>query len=354
LAAFDFDGRLFGGAEARRPREAKGTPSCVGVPFVVPLIRASALPGIRAPRYPAPGTDGAKQKNIPSTCRCIMMRHTNRLWLSLLLFSAVAPAIRAQGGAPTADSLAVESDSAAEPGLLRSVASKVAAPVRFVRSFRSRSDRLAYESAHAVAERATGYRIVVDIADHKLYVIDGRDTLRSAPVATAKNTTLTYGGRSWRFETPRGVRTVLRKDKEPVWTPPAWHYAEVATEHGLRLRALERGQVVRLSDGTKLTTRGDEVGVIQPGESEFVPLVLDQHIVFDNTLFIPPVGTKHRTVAGELGHYRLSLGDGYQLHGTPFAQSIGTSATHGCVRLHDEDIEWLYNNVPVGAKVYLY
>jgi lipoprotein-anchoring transpeptidase ErfK/SrfK len=194
----------------------------------------------------------------------------------------------------------------------------------------------------------------VDIGDHRLYVIDGADTLRSAPVATAKNTTLTYGGRSWRFETPRGVRTVLAKDKDPVWTPPEWHYAEVATDNGLRLRALERGQVVRLRDGTRLTTKGDEVGVIQPGETEFVPLVLDEHIVFDNTLFVPPVGTKHRTVAGELGHYRLKLGDGYQLHGTPFAKSIGTSATHGCVRLHDEDIEWLYNNVPVGTKVYLY
>ena len=52
--------------------------------------------------------------------------------------------------------------------------------------------------------------------------------------------------------------------------------------------------------------------------------------------------------------YRLKLGDGYQLHGTPNKASIGTSATHGCVRMHDEDIEWLYNNVPIGTKVYLY
>jgi lipoprotein-anchoring transpeptidase ErfK/SrfK len=28
--------------------------------------------------------------------------------------------------------------------------------------------------------------------------------------------------------------------------------------------------------------------------------------------------------------------------------------THGCVRLPDDDIEWLYNNVPLGTKVYLY
>lgn len=281
------------------------------------------------------------------------MRRTQRLWLGLTLLGIAAPAARAQV-TTSSDSLAVETDSVADAGFIRSVASKAAAPIRFVRNFRNSSDRAAYESARGVAARATGFRVVVDIGDHRLYVIDRGDTLRTAPVATAKNTTLSFGGKSWRFQTPRGVRTVLSKDKDPKWMPPEWHYAEVASEHGLRLRTLERGQVVRLRDGTRLTTQGDEVGVIQPGESEFVPLVLDEHVVFDNTLFIPPMGTKHRTIEGQLGHYRLKLGDGYQLHGTPFTKSIGTSATHGCVRLHDEDIEWLYNNVPVGTKVYLY
>ena len=282
------------------------------------------------------------------------MTSTPRLILGLALLSLAAPAAHAQAPATGADSLPFTTDSAAEPGLLRSIVDKAAAPVRFVRNFRSSSDRAAYMSAKAVADRATGYRIVVDIGDHRLWVIDGADTLKTATVATAKNTTLSYGGKSWRFETPRGVRTVLAKDTEPTWTPPEWHYAEVATENGLRLRHLERGQTVTLRNGTRLTTRGDEVGVIQPGESEFVPLVLDEHIVFDNTLFIPPVGTKHRTVSGELGHYRLKLGDGYQIHGTPFQKSIGTSATHGCVRMTDEDIEWMYKNIPVGTKVYLY
>ena len=89
------------------------------------------------------------------------------------------------------DSLAVAVDSTPEPGLLGSIASKVVAPARLVRrTFSSRSDRREYEAARAVAERATGYRVVVDIGDHMLYVIDGSDTLRTAPVATAMNTTL--------------------------------------------------------------------------------------------------------------------------------------------------------------------
>jgi hypothetical protein len=139
-----------------------------------------------------------------------------------------------------------------------------------------------------------------------------------------------------------------------VWTPPEWAYAQVAKNYGLKLRHLERGERVRVRNGTILTTKGDEVGVIQPGDDEFVPLVLDEYVVFDNTLFIPPAGTKHSRVAGELGKFRLKLGDGYQIHGTPHLASIGTSVTHGCMRLGDEDIEWVYNNVPVGTKVYIY
>ena len=40
--------------------------------------------------------------------------------------------------------------------------------------------------------------------------------------------------------------------------------------------------------------------------------------------------------------------------GTPYKKSIGMAATHGCIRLNDEDIEWLYDHVPVGTKVYIY
>lgn len=294
--------------------------------------------------------------------------------LSLAAIAAFATALPAAAQQPQAvqpqqttnDSLAVETDSTPQHNWVVNVIRKVtfrgddaapadaAAPARRIPAFDSKRDRAEYMSARAKAERATGYRIVVDIEDHRLYVIDGQDTLRSAPVATASNATLRYGDKTWHFETPRGVRTVLRKDEDPTWTPPEWHYAEVANDYGLKLRHLYRGERVRVRNGTILTTQGDEVGVIQPGSTEFIPLVLDEHIVFDNTLFIPPAGTKHRSMKGELGHYRLALGDGYQIHGTPYQNSVGSSVTHGCVRMHDEDIQWMYENVPVGTKVYLY
>jgi hypothetical protein len=225
---------------------------------------------------------------------------------------------------------------------------------RATRSFKSRRDSLEWRAARNVAMRSSGYRIVVDLFQRELYVLDRDDTLRVAPAATAMNATLSYGGRTWRFETPRGVRTVRGKEKDPSWKPPEWHFAEVASENGLKLRSMVAGQRIKLKDGTILTSKGDEVGIIRPGEKEFVPLVLDEHIVFDNTLFIPPEGTKHRSIKGELGHYRLDMGDGYLLHGTPYTNSIGAAVTHGCVRLADDDIEWLYENVPVGTKVYIY
>ena len=246
------------------------------------------------------------------------------------------------------------SDAGADTGGDSAVPEAAVPPRRVVRNFKSRKDSLEWRSARAVALRSTGYRVIVDLFAHELYVLDRDDTLRVAPAATAMNATLSYGGRTWRFETPRGVRVVRGKDKDPVWTPPEWHFAEIALEHGLKLRSMAAGQQIRLKDGTILTSRRDEVGIIRKGTNKFVPLVLDEHVVFDNTIFIPPQGTKHRSIKGELGHYRLDMGDGYLLHGTPYARSIGAAVTHGCVRLADDDIEWLYENVPVGTKVYIY
>ena len=134
------------------------------------------------------------------------------------------------------------------------------------------------------------------------------------------NATLSYGGRTWRFETPRGVRTVRGKDKDPVWTPPEWHFAEVALEHGLKLRSMRRGQAITLKDGTILTSKRDEVGIIRQGTKSSCRWCSTSTSCSTTRSSSRPQGTKHRTIKGELGHYRLDLGDGYLLHGTPYAQ----------------------------------
>src|SRR5947207_9093976 len=79
------------------------------------------------------------------------------------------------------------------------------------RRFRSRSDSLDWLSAKNVADKSTGFRLIVSLQDKRLWAIVGEDTVLSAPVATAKGTSLKYGKRTWTFRTPRGIRSVLRK-----------------------------------------------------------------------------------------------------------------------------------------------
>lgn len=218
--------------------------------------------------------------------------------------------------------------------------------------FRSHADSLAWARSKALADKSTGFRLIVSLQEFRLWAIIGTDTLLNTTVAVAKGTTLEYAGREFKFNTPRGMRRVLKKESDPVWLPPDWLYVETAEEHGLSVKPMVKGKPIKLSDGRLLTVKDSLVGVIEDGK--FLDMPTDEHIVFDNTLFIPPANTKNRVIEGELGHFRLDMGDGYLLHGTPYARSIGAAVTHGCVRLRDEDIEWLYENVPVGTKVYIF
>ncbi|HXV28074.1 MAG TPA: L,D-transpeptidase family protein [bacterium] len=45
---------------------------------------------------------------------------------------------------------------------------------------------------------------------------------------------------------------------------------------------------------------------------------------------------------------------GYGIHGTRDPQSIGNAASHGCVRMLNEDVEELFSWIPVGAKVIIH
>ena len=216
----------------------------------------------------------------------------------------------------------------------------------------TRKDSVASAKARRAAERSSGMRVIVSIGARRLWVVSGSDTLLDAPVAVGMGRTLAYGGRRWTFATPIGARKVLEKRSTPYWRPPDWAYAEVAREHGLKLERMRAGRPAMLGDGRQLVVRDSLVGVMMP--DGFAPLPVEEQIVFDETLYVPPLGTRNRLIEGELGTYQLDLGEGYLLHGTPHEESIGFATTHGCVRLRGHDIEWLFANVPVGTAVYLY
>jgi hypothetical protein len=219
--------------------------------------------------------------------------------------------------------------------------------------FRSRKDSLDWERWKKVADNAKGFRIVVSLQERHVWVVIDEDTLLSAPAAVASGRTLTYQGFTKTFDMPRGRREVLGKDADPVWVPPKWLYYETADELGLKVKEMPSSGLT-MPDGRRLFVDSDnEVGVIDSqGPTKFVDKNL--HLIFDDVLYIPPVGTENRKVNGTLGKYKLMLGDGFLFHGTPLKNSIGLAATHGCIRLRDEDIEWMYENVPVGTKVYIF
>lgn len=101
------------------------------------------------------------------------------------------------------------------------------------------------------------------------------------------------------WNTPLGKTTIVRKQKNPTWTPP----------QSLRKEAIEEGR----------------------------PPLLD----------VVPAGPDN-----PLGKYALYLGlPGYLIHGTNKPLGVGMRVTHGCMRLYPEDIEELFNLIPTGTPV---
>jgi hypothetical protein len=162
-----------------------------------------------------------------------------------------------------------------------------------------RVHRRATSRIESVAPR--GVWLAVDTIGGKLRVYRGRELLREAACSAGSGVSLRdpRNGRVWTFRTPTGERTVIRKVRNPVWTKPDWAFIEEGYEP-------------------------------------------------------PPIGARDRRDDFSLGDYALYLGDGYMIHGTVFQTLVGRPVTHGCIRLRDEDLEYVYRMVPMGARVLLY
>jgi lipoprotein-anchoring transpeptidase ErfK/SrfK len=63
---------------------------------------------------------------------------------------------------------------------------------------------------------------------------------------------------------------------------------------------------------------------------------------------IPPGDPRNPIMARWMGIY-----DGAGIHGTTAEGSIGTAASHGCIRMRIPEVIELYEQVPVGAPVYI-
>ena len=189
----------------------------------------------------------------------------------------------------------------------------------------------ALESKAAELVPADEPYLVVSLAERKVSYIQADDTLFAAPVAVGSGATLTVGGKTKRFVTPRGRMSITHKERDPVWVPPNWHYHEIARKRGL--------QVVDMSNASPAALAGFPAG---------------KEPIAGGKIFIPPWGSPQRRHKGVLGVAKLEMYDGYYFHGTNNEASIGSAASHGCIRMLKDDVLWMYDNVPVGTQVYIY
>ena len=200
-----------------------------------------------------------------------------------------------------------------------------------------------------------GKKIMISIERRRLWLVEGEDTLFSAPIAVGKGGVFRFADRTYEFNTPRGQRRILAKEWDPNWIPPDWHYSEKAVYRGLEPVHLEEGDRVELSDGTVIEVRGNEVGRINRW-GNWWPFTPGSEIIFDGNIYIPPIGSPQRMIPNALGPIKLALGEGYLIHGTHRynQESIGDAASHGCIRMNNDDVEQLAHLVDVGTPVYIY
>jgi hypothetical protein len=200
-----------------------------------------------------------------------------------------------------------------------------------------------------------GRRIIVSLQQRRLWLVEGGDTVFSAPVAIGKGTVFRFAGRTYRFTTPTGERVIQAKHEDPSWIPPDWHYYEKAVYRGLEPVHLGDNDVFDLSDGTYIEVRDKRVGRVNRWGNWF-PFTPGSEIIFDGMIFIPPLGSPQRVIPDALGPVKLALGDGYLIHGTHIynQQSIGNAVSHGCIRMHNEDVVYLSSMVKVGTPVTIY
>ncbi len=135
--------------------------------------------------------------------------------------------------------------------------------------------------------------LVLNLAAMRLYYYPKRE--KDAPIEVITHP-IGIGKVGW--VTPEGSTKVVARIKDPVWIPPV----SVRQEHA--------------KDGDILPDK------VPPGP--------------DNPL----------------GRHMFRLGwPSYLVHGTNKPPGVGMRSSHGCIRLYPEDIEALYDSMPIGTRV---
>lgn len=227
-------------------------------------------------------------------------RHWSR-WCFLalgFLLAAAAPAAAAEFSlAPGQKAVGQITEYVVQPGEgLNEIARKfdlgytaLAAANPGVNQFEPGAGRRLVIPALYVLPDAPHQGIVINLAQYRLfYFPPGGDRVETYPLGLA-----VFGSK-----TPLGTTSIVRKEPNPTWYPPA----SIRAEHS--------------------------------AEGDHLPA------------FVPP-GPDN-----PLGHYALHLGwPRYLIHGTNKPDGVGRNVSHGCIRMYPEDIERLFNEASVGMQV---
>jgi L,D-transpeptidase ErfK/SrfK len=144
-----------------------------------------------------------------------------------------------------------------------------------------------------IIPRAERRGLILNLPEMRLYYFPGPDVTESPVMITHP---VSVGRMDW--ETPLGITSITSKQKDPAWRPP----------QSLKEEALADGNV--LPD-------------------------------------VVPAGPDN-----PLGRYAMRLGlPGYLIHSTNKPYGVGMRVTHGCVRMYPEDIEKLFDKIPVDTPV---
>lgn len=148
---------------------------------------------------------------------------------------------------------------------------------------------------------ATPY-LVINTQDNLIALREGEQVLRQAACATGSGRKLegTKRWHRWTFDTPKGRFAIRRKVADPLWTRPTWFFVE---------------------------------------NDEEIPIFAED---------------PRRFQRGVLGAYALYFLKDFMIHGTLFEINLGKSITHGCIRMGNEELEYLYETVEIGWPVLIY
>jgi lipoprotein-anchoring transpeptidase ErfK/SrfK len=157
----------------------------------------------------------------------------------------------------------------------------------------------------------------------------------------------------------KAIRLALASGStKPVGLPARTILPARTQEHFGRLIVIQRGSnSLRLFEGRKLVrafgvATGQSVYPTPTGIFRIVDMQQNPWWYPPNSAWAAGAKPVPPGPGNPLGTRWMGIdAPGVGIHGTPNDSSIGYSASHGCVRMHIPDAEWLFQNVEVGTPV---